>query len=85
MAAGEARLIGQVPGKGITPAGAAARMLVRTALLTLPGIRTARTSQLMAAAGIDPGRRAGALTARQRSQMVAAFEIMQLQSHGRRR
>jgi hypothetical protein len=63
----------------------AARMQVRTALLALPGIRTARTSQLMAAAGIDPGRRARALSARQRNQMVAAFGILQLQSPGRRR
>jgi hypothetical protein len=39
----------------------------------------------MAAAGVDPGRRAGALSARQRSQMAAAFGIMQLQSPGKRR
>ena len=42
---------------------AAGRMLVRTALMALPGIRTARASQLMAEAGIDDGCRAGALSA----------------------
>ena len=51
---------------------AAGRMLVRTALLALPGIRTARASQLMTQAGIDPSRRAGSLTARQRERLLDA-------------
>ena len=51
---------------------AAGRMLVRTALLALPGIRTARASQLMTQAGIGGGCRAGALSARQREQLVGA-------------
>lgn len=51
---------------------AAARMLVRTALLAMPGIRTAKTSQLMAAADIDANRRAGILTDRQRERLLAA-------------
>ena len=51
---------------------AAGRMLVRTALLALPGIRRARASQLMTQAGIDPSRRAGSLTARQRERLLDA-------------
>jgi len=64
---------------------APARMLVRTALLALPGIRTARTSQLMAEAGIGPGRRAGALTAALRERLLAAVGTARQQPSGRRR
>jgi S13-like protein len=64
---------------------AAGRMLVRTALMALPGIRTARASQLMTQAGIGGGCRAGALTARQREQLVSAVGAVPLQSPGRRR
>jgi hypothetical protein len=51
---------------------AAGRMLVRTALLALPGIRTARASQLMTQAGVGDGCRTGSLTAGQRERLVAA-------------
>ena len=51
---------------------AAGRMPVRTALMALPGIRTARASQLMIRAGIGDGCRAGALTAGQRTRLLAA-------------
>jgi hypothetical protein len=61
---------------------AAARMLVRTALLALPGIRVARASQLMATAGIGPGRRAGALSTKQKEHLVAAFGTARLQFPG---
>ena len=50
---------------------AAGRMLVRTALLALPGIRTARASQLMTQAGVGDGCRTGSLTAGQRERLVA--------------
>ena len=65
----------------------AGRMLVRTALLALPGIRSARASQVVAAAGIDPGRRAGALTAGQRERLVAAVAVVDAElaaRHGHR-
>jgi S13-like protein len=64
---------------------AAGRMPVRTALMALPGIRTARASQLMIQAGISDGCRAGALSARQREQLVGAVGTVRLQSPGRRR
>ena len=51
---------------------AAGRMPVRTALMALPGIRTARASQLMIQAGIGDGCRAGALSAAQRGLLVSA-------------
>jgi hypothetical protein len=57
---------------------AAGRMLVRTALMALPGIRTARASQLMAQAGIGDGCRAGALSARQREQLAGAVGTVRL-------
>ena len=41
----------------------AERMAVRTALMALPGIRTARASQLMTQAGVGDGCRTGSLTA----------------------
>ena len=63
---------------------AAGRMPVRTALMALPGIRTARASQLMAVAGIGPGQRAGALSTKQREQLVAAFGTSRLQFPGSR-
>jgi S13-like H2TH domain len=63
---------------------AAGRMLVRTALMALPGIRTARASQLMAQAGIGDGCRAGALSARQREQLVSAVGTVRRQSPGRK-
>ena len=63
---------------------AAGRMLVRTALLALPGIRTARASQLMIRAGIGPGQRAGTLSTKQREQLVAAFGTPRLQFPGSR-
>ena len=50
----------------------AGRMLVRTALLALPGIRTARASQLMTQAGVGDGCRAGVLSATQRELLVSA-------------
>ena len=64
---------------------AAGRMPVRTALMALPGIRTARASQLMIQAGIGDGCRAGALSARQREQLAGAVGTVRLQSPGRRR
>jgi hypothetical protein len=51
---------------------AAAKMLVRTALMALPGIRTARAAQLMSQAGIGDGRRVGSLTDEQRARLTAA-------------
>lgn len=51
---------------------AASRILVRTVLMALPGVRAARASQLLAAGGIDAGRRAGVLTSAQRDRLVAA-------------
>jgi S13-like H2TH domain len=51
---------------------AAGRMLVRTTLMALPGIRTAIASQLMIQAGIGDGCRAGALSATQRELLVSA-------------
>ena len=57
---------------------AAGRMLVRTALMALPGIRTARASQLMTQAGIGDGCRAGALSARQREQLAGAVGTVRL-------
>jgi hypothetical protein len=53
--------------------------------MALPGIRTARASQLMTQAVIGGGCRAGALTARQREQLVSAVGAVPLQSPGRRR
>jgi hypothetical protein len=41
----------------------AERMAVRTALMALPGIRTARASQLMTQAGVGDACRTGSLTA----------------------
>ena len=64
---------------------AAGRMPVRTALMALPGIRTARASQLMIRAGIGDGCRAGALSATQRGLLVSAVGTVRLQSPGRRR
>ena len=63
---------------------AAGRMLVRTALMALPGIRTARASQLMIRAGIGDGCRAGALSATQRGLLVSAVGAVQRQSPGRK-
>ena len=63
---------------------AAGRMLVRTALMALPGIRTARASQLMIQAGIGGGCRAGALSATQRGLLVSAVGAVQRQSPGRK-
>ena len=65
----------------------AGRMLVRTALQALPGTRSPRASQVVAAAGIDPGRRAGALTAGQRERLVAAVAVVDAEPaarHGHR-
>jgi hypothetical protein len=59
---------------------AAGRMLVRTALLALPGIRTARASQLMIRAGVGDGCRTGSLTAGQRERLVAAVAAMNPES-----
>jgi S13-like H2TH domain len=65
---------------------AAGRMPVRTALMALPGIRTARASQLMTQAGIGDGCRAGALTAGQRTRLLAAVVAVdaELAARGRR-
>jgi hypothetical protein len=63
---------------------AAGRMLVRTALLALPGIRTARASQLMAAAGIDAAQRVGALTTGQAARLLAAVAAVDAELAARR-
>ena len=63
---------------------AAGRMLVRTALMALPGIRTARASQLMIRAGIGDGCRAGALTAGQRTRLLAAVVAVDAELAARR-
>src|SRR5579859_4107962 len=52
---------------------AAAKMLVRTALMALPGIRTARAGQLMSQAGIGDGCRSGSLNDGQRERLTAAY------------
>jgi S13-like H2TH domain len=54
---------------------AAGRMPVRTAMLALPGIRSARASQVVAAAGIDVGRRVGALTTGHAARLLAAAAV----------
>jgi hypothetical protein len=64
---------------------AAGRMLVRTALMALPGIRTARASQLMIRAGIGDGCRTGALSATQRGLLVSAVGAVGQQSPSGRR
>jgi len=64
---------------------AAGRMPVRTALMALPGIRTARASQLMIRAGIGGGCRAGALSAAQRELLVSAVGTVRRQSTAGRR
>jgi len=46
--------------------------------MALPGIRTARASQLMTQAGIGDGCRAGALSARQREQLAGAVGTVRL-------
>jgi ribosomal protein S13 len=66
---------------------AAGRMPVRTALMALPGIRTARAGQLMTVAGIDVARRAGGLTTGQQERLVAAVTALNAElaaRHGRR-
>ena len=62
----------------------AGRMPVRTALMALPGIRTARASQLMIRAGIGDGCRAGALSTAQRGLLVSAVGTVQRKSPGRK-
>jgi len=62
----------------------AGRMPVRTALMALPGIRTAIASQLMIQAGIGDGCRAGALSATRRELLVSAVSTVQRQSPGRK-
>ena len=62
----------------------AGRMSVRTALMALPGIRTARASQLMIRAGIGDGCRAGALTAGQRTRLLAAVVAVDAELAARR-
>jgi hypothetical protein len=62
----------------------AGRMPVRTALMALPGIRTARASQLMIRAGIGDGCRAGALTAGQRTRLLAAVVAVDAELAARR-
>jgi hypothetical protein len=64
---------------------AAGRMPVRTALIALPGIRTARATQLMIRAGIGDRCRAGALSATQRGQLVSAVGTVRRQSPAGRR
>jgi hypothetical protein len=51
---------------------AACRMRTQTLLRALPGIGGAITARLLREAGIDPSRRAAALTAGQRERLVAA-------------
>jgi len=63
---------------------AAARMQVRTSLMALPGIRSARASQLMTQAGIDGGRRAGALSTSQVGRLLAAVAAMNAELAARR-
>ena len=66
---------------------AAARgMRVMTVVRALPGIGAATAARLMREAGIDPGRRAGALTAGQRERLVAAVAAVgaELAARGRR-
>jgi len=63
---------------------AAGRMLVRTALLALPGIRAARASQLMTQAGIDVARRVGALTTGQAARLLAAVDAELAARHSHR-
>jgi hypothetical protein len=63
---------------------AAARMQVRTSLMALPGIRSARASQLMTQPGIDGGRRAGALSTSQVGRLLAAVAAMNAELAARR-
>ena len=51
---------------------AAGRMRAETLLRALPGIGAATAARLMTQAGIDAARRAGALTAGQRTRLLAA-------------
>lgn len=59
-------------------------MRVATVVRALPGVGAARTSQLMVAAGIDRGRRAGALTTGQRERLLAAAGAMDAKLTARR-
>ena len=63
---------------------AARGMRTQTLLRALPGIGGATTARLLREAGIDPSRRAGALTAAQRGRLLAAFGTLRLQIPGRR-
>ena len=64
----------------------AGRMRTDTLLRALPGIGGVTAARLMREAGIDPGRRAGALTAGQRERLVAAVAAVdaELAARGRR-
>ena len=68
--------------------GEAARgMRVATVVRALPGVGAATARRLMATAGIDGGRRAGALTAGQRERLVAAVAAVDAElaaRHGHR-
>ena len=61
-------------------------MRVLTVVRALPGVGAATARRLMATAGIDGGRRAGALTGGQRERLVAAVVVVsaELAAHGRR-
>ena len=63
----------------------AGRMRAETLLRALPGIRTARASQLVIRAGIGDGCRAGALSATQRGLLVSAVGAVRRQSPAGRR
>ena len=63
----------------------AMRMRTETLLRALPGIGGATAARLMREAGIDPGRRAGALTAGQREHLLAVVGTVRQQPPGRRR
>ena len=65
----------------------AGRMRTDTLLRALPGIGGVTAAQLMREAGIDPGRRARALTAGQRERLVAAVAVVDAEPaarHGHR-
>ena len=62
----------------------ARRMRTDTLLRALPGIGGATAARLMREAGIDPGRRAGALTAGQRERLVAAVAAVDAELAARR-
>jgi hypothetical protein len=62
----------------------ARRMRTETLLRALPGVGAATARRLMAAAGIDSGRRAGGLTVGQRARLLAAVVVVDAELAARR-